>query len=1188
MIGTLLNERYRLDARVGGGGMGIVYRGQDLLLDRTVAVKVFHQTGMGLEARERLLREAQAAAQLNHPNIVSVYDAGQADDRSYIVMEYVQGESLYIRRPRSLEEILSVACQICAALEHAHRHGIVHRDLKPENVLITNDGTAKLTDFGLARSVASRVTTEGTIIGTLFYLAPETARGDRPDGRADLYALGVMLYDLVTGQLPFTAEDPLALISQHLYSPVVPPRAIKPSIPAALDSLIVRLLSKQPQDRPSSAVEVSRTLSLLDPKRATPAEEPALLERLVRGRLVGRERELTELTGHWQHAMVGEGHVLLISGEPGIGKTRLARELVTLCQVMRGQALVGECYAEGGGPYGPIVHLLRDTLAQPGGVAAELPEYVLTGLSALFPELRSQYNLPPGLPLDPGAEQQRLFDSVVALCSALAARAPLLLLVDDIHWADSGTLFLLRHLARRAREQRILLVLTYREVELDQSCCVQDVLMDLNRERLAARLKLGRLNRKETGEMLATMLAPGGEIEDALVEAIYAETEGNPFFTEEVCKALIEEGQLCHEEGRWKRQGTGPIEIPQSVRLTVQARLSKLQPETQEVLRLASVLGREFEFETLAGASEAGEEELIEALEEAERAQLVEEETRGKRGALVFRFAHALIPTALRESIGRLRRQRLHRRALAALEQQHPDDWETLAYHAEEAGDAERARTYYQQAGDRALELYANQEAERHYRTALDTISEPDKLPAGQQAHLLSELGEALFRQSRYSEAVATWQEAISRYQAEANGDKAAYLYARAARAAWFNSDFPGSLAICQEGMDALAGQMESPGTAALLHETGRAYYFNALFDESLVYCRQALEMAERLGAVEVQAEALSTIGISPKLTTEEARQALTRAIELSESAGLPATASRAYVNLGSAIEHRQGNPRAALERYNKAAELAQQIGATSMEFVALSSSLFVLIQLGEYDAVEKDLEKMRQMQNRVSPHGYVNFYMVRLAANWLHHYRGEWEEAIQGLQACREEARQQGNRPYELDALMAMTEVYTEMGRWEEAESCVLPVLEKTASNPGGRFSALLVFFYVRIGQGRVEEARQIAAEMSQLATNSSSPALEVRLARVEATLAAAQERWAEADVAFERCIALNVRLEARWYQASVLRQWGETFLRRRPPDPVHGCSLLEQASDVWQKLGVPRYVVMVEERIRQVYLLE
>jgi serine/threonine protein kinase len=188
--------------------MGVVYRAHDMLLDRDVAVKVLPETALDSESRARLLPEAQAAARPNHPNVVSVHDAAEADSSPFIVMELVEGPSLHEQRPEALDDVLAIACKVCAALEHAHAHGIVRRDLKPENVLLAPDplagtsGTAKLVDFGLARSLASRLTAEGTIMGTVSYLAPELVLGQEFDGRADLYALGVMPYELTTGRLP--------------------------------------------------------------------------------------------------------------------------------------------------------------------------------------------------------------------------------------------------------------------------------------------------------------------------------------------------------------------------------------------------------------------------------------------------------------------------------------------------------------------------------------------------------------------------------------------------------------------------------------------------------------------------------------------------------------------------------------------------------------------------------------------------------------------------------------------------------------------------------------------------------------------------------------------------------------------------------------------------------------------------
>ncbi len=255
-IGDTLQNRYRIEASLGQGGMGTVYRGYDLLLGRPVAIKILRgtsvegQAGLDSEGRARLLNEAQAAARLSHPNIVAVYDAGEVGQVPFIIMQYVAGHSLHRwveeGRPAPVDDVLDIARQLCAALEHAHASGVVHRDIKPENVLLGDDGLARLTDFGLARSLSSRLTVEGAIIGTVFYLAPELALGQPYDGRADLYSLGVMLYELLAGRLPFIADEPISVISQHLYAPVVPPSTYNGHISPALDALILRLMSKKP------------------------------------------------------------------------------------------------------------------------------------------------------------------------------------------------------------------------------------------------------------------------------------------------------------------------------------------------------------------------------------------------------------------------------------------------------------------------------------------------------------------------------------------------------------------------------------------------------------------------------------------------------------------------------------------------------------------------------------------------------------------------------------------------------------------------------------------------------------------------------------------------------------------------------------------------------------------------------
>jgi ABC-type transport system substrate-binding protein/DNA-binding SARP family transcriptional activator/MoxR-like ATPase len=781
----VLNDRYRLDDELGRGNMGAVHRAHDILLDRDVAVKMFSNTRLGTEGSVRLLEEAQAAARLNHPNIVSVYDAGQADvlelsgqKVSFTVMELVKGEPLYDRHPDEMDAILVIARQVCAALEHAHAHGIVHRDLKPENIIIARDGTAKLTDFGLARPVASRITTDGAIIGTVFYLAPELALGQRFDGRADLYALGVILYELTTGRLPFIADDAMAVIAQHLHAPLVPPRARNAEIPPALDALIVRLMSKDPDNRPASATEVLRLLSSphkLD-QAANLLEEATALTRIGGGQLVGREDELELANDLWSRTLSGQGQMLLLSGEAGIGKTRLVRELTTHVRVSGGRAYVGACYAEGGVPYAPFSQILHRSAKNEDGQESDIHESMLADLVTIAPSLRLNYPNVQPLPDDPESKQLRMFDSLVIFFNTISNRAPLLLIVEDIHWADSGTLTLLRHLARHTRLGRVMIVATNRPVEPEDARVLHEMLLDLNREKLATRVELPRLDREQTRQMLAVLFTE--EITPSFLDGIYRETEGNPFFVEELCKALIESGKMIFSDGRWQRPSMKELGIPQSVEVAIQSRVRVLPVETQDILCLAAVLGRDFEFDTLMKAcmpalsGTRAEEALVEALDNAERAQLIREVS--SEGGGTYSFVHALIPTTLVESIRSLKRRRLHRQAASAIESRNPDDFEALAHHYTLAGNLEKAADYLLQAGDRARGLYAHLEAINSYQKAQEYLKKVGKLE--QVARTQMKLGLTYHNAFDFKAARRAYQEAFILGQQMAEIDSAGEL----------------------------------------------------------------------------------------------------------------------------------------------------------------------------------------------------------------------------------------------------------------------------------------------------------------------------------------------------------------------------------------------------------------------------
>ncbi len=259
MLQRILDQRYELEELIGGGGMADVYRAKDLLLNRPVAVKILHeQFKQDKEFIEKFQREAQAAARLSHPNIVNIYDVGVADGDHYIVMEYVPGRTLKdkIRQEGHLpvSEALRIAREIGEALAHAHANNLVHCDIKPHNILMMPDGHAKVADFGIARAVTeSTMTYSGNVVGSVHYFSPEQAKGTMITPKSDVYSLGVVLYEMLTGKLPFTGETPVSIAVKHLQDEPVSVRQLDPSIPPVVEALVARAMSKDPALRPTSA-----------------------------------------------------------------------------------------------------------------------------------------------------------------------------------------------------------------------------------------------------------------------------------------------------------------------------------------------------------------------------------------------------------------------------------------------------------------------------------------------------------------------------------------------------------------------------------------------------------------------------------------------------------------------------------------------------------------------------------------------------------------------------------------------------------------------------------------------------------------------------------------------------------------------------------------------------------------------
>jgi tetratricopeptide (TPR) repeat protein len=765
---TFSDGRYLVSRLLGEGGKKMVYLAHDNVLDRDVAFGLIKTDGLDDVGRERILREAQAMGRMGtHPCIMPIYDLGEENGQPFMVQPPMAGgdvEELIedIDGALPLEQAIKIAYQTAQCLVFAHAKGIIHRDLKPGNVWLDDNGDAKIGDFGLAIATdRSRLTVEKLMVGTVNYMPPEQATGGEVTPRADLYSLGAMLYEMSTGRVPFMGDDDIAVISQHVNTPPVAPSWHNRTIPRTLDSLILRLMSKNPDERLQTADEVIIALDAVDLSIADDSHEDqsTSLDSMAGGVFVGRHREMDQLKSIFEDVLSGRGRLVTLVGEPGIGKTRTAQELATYANMRGADVYWGRSYESGGAPsYWPWVQAIRsyvantepDALRNQMGSSASVIAEVVSDVREKLPDLTE----PPHID-DPESARFRLFDSVATFLKQASNSTPIVLMLEDLHWSDKPSLMLLEFVARELANSKILIVGNYRDVELNRRHPLSVTLGDLTRERLFERVVLRGLQRHDVQQFIerAAGIAPP----TALVDAVQTQTEGNPLFVTETVRLLIQEGDITVGKAIGGGTTSWEIRIPEGVREVIGRRLDRLSERCNDLLTLAAVIGRQFRFDILKELSEETTEgQLLDALDEALSARLVEElpEEVG-----FYQFTHASMQETLTEELSHTRAVRMHALIAVALEQHYGAD---SANHAEELVEhfaeaetvlgTEKLTKYSIIAGDAAAAALAWESAFNFYKIAIDAGPNPPTDP--DTARLFARAGHALASLRRIDESI--------------------------------------------------------------------------------------------------------------------------------------------------------------------------------------------------------------------------------------------------------------------------------------------------------------------------------------------------------------------------------------------------------------------------------------------------
>lgn len=1025
-----------------------------------------------------------------------------------------------IFEPAKIIPLLKIIQELCSALSFLHGEGIVHRDLKPGNVIISN-GLPVLVDFGIftrfsAINSRDSVSVEGGVIGTPHYMSPEQIRGDLVDARADLYSLGCILYEIVCGHPPFISNTSSIIYRAHLKSIPVPPSRFCNGLPQKLESLITNLLSKEPRKRIGYADIVAKQLDSICGKSSSKKKVACFRPYLYRAEFAGRISSLSHAAKIFDVLSSGGGSFLFIGGESGVGKTRFGIELSRLAQLRAIQVYTGECLDGISRPLLPFrktLSILHDFCRRAGEVTTA--EILGDGGKIIGQYFREFQDLPgfDSFPEPPDGDYQRmkffLFNALWEALKKWAGQEKLMLLLDDVHWADDLTLSFLEHILdeKYIVESPLIICCTYRTEEKSE------VLHQLITHDLAESIILERLKEDAVASIVGDMLALSPAPEQ-LSRIMSRHSEGNPFFVAEYLRSAVDENLLWRDgDGNWHIGDTDdstPLEsefeslpVPGSLIELVQRRLVTLTADEREMLENAAIMGRKLDLNILKKIVLLEENAYHDALNGLLRRNLFE------RVEADYHFSHDKIRESILPMMTMERATELHKNVALTIENTYAGTLEQyfaqLGQHWSSGGNREKARFYFKSAAERAMVNNLFDEAEQYFSHYFLNVSKPDAVSI-QLRNMFA--GNILFRLGKMELALEQAHTALKEaIEIDAITEKAMSL--RFVGYLLFErGDYQTSEPYLLESLFIYKNMDHLRGEASLLGDLGRLYLELHNYDEASRYFRKTIEKMTQIGAgTAIMWNNLALVYLyQGKLET--AFETLQKGLEAEPTIDAQREKMLLLTNMGDVCT-RQGKFELANDFFEQALIILENSPELNIEAYIYGCLGKLLLGRGDYQRSGELLEKAYKLHLKVGSIPYQISWLKSLVT--LNLEQGFIADAEKLLERVKGLFIKNNDRELTDDIVMFEADILRLQGRTDEAMKVYHEIIDTMIPSQDTfiqTMAKLILAQMYRSQFGEYEKAKELIDDIRRTNTKDTEFSISFQLAIESAHLSLAMER--------------------------------------------------------------------------------